>query len=166
MSKVTCGTMTDNKKIVILHLINAVVTIWQDEAVSLTVHGLRTQSTSDEEHISVTKLLHAFRQLEHSNLDSCILLRSNTFATASIVISTGLSFRLRKDRVAFAKLNLILGFKMVVLPPNESIEVWILRCRNKAASPIRAKTEIDQVFFSQRWEEVKPVVRIRELGNF
>jgi len=93
-------------------------------------------------------------------------LRSNTFATASIVISTGLSFRLRKDRVAFAKLNLVLGFKMVVLPPNESIEVWILRCRNKAASPIRAKTEIDQVFLAQRWEEVKPVVRIRELGNF
>lgn len=81
------------------------------------------------------------------------------------MVSTWLPLRLRKDCVAFAKLNLVVGFQMMELPSDEFVVVWVLICRDHATSPICMNTELLQVSLAQWWEKFEPVVRIGELGN-
>ena len=43
MSKVTRRSLADDEKVIVFHLIHSVLTLWQDKAVCLAVHGLRAQ---------------------------------------------------------------------------------------------------------------------------
>ena len=165
MSKMSCCTMANHEQIVILHLVDTVVTLWQNKAVGLTIHSLGTQSTSNKEDIATVELLHALRKLQHTNLNAGVLLRCDTFATATVVISTGLSFRFRKDRVALAKLDLVIGLKMAELPADKLVVVWVDRRGDETASPIRVDAELLQICLTKGWEELEPVVWIGELWN-
>ena len=99
--------------------------LWQDKAVCLTVHGLRAQSSSDKEDITITELGKAVWELEQSDFDTGVLLGGNTFTTATVMISTRLPFRFRINRVPLAELNLIFVLKVMELPPDELIVVRI-----------------------------------------
>ena len=166
MGKVACSSLTNHKQIVILHLEDAVVALRQDKAVSLTIHGLGTQRASNKEHVAAIELLHAFWQLEHTNLDAGVLLGRDTLTTATIVISARLALGLGEDRVAFAKLDLVVILEVVELPPDELVVVRVLVRRDEAASPIGVDSKLLKVRHAEGWEEVEPVVWILELGDF
>ena len=99
--------------------------LWQDKAVCLTVHGLRAQSSSDKEDITITELGKAVWELEQSDFDTGVLLGGNTFTTATVMISTRLPFGFSINRVPLAELNLVFVLKVMELPPDELIVVRI-----------------------------------------
>ena len=92
----------------------------------MAVHGLRAQSSGDKEHITITELGKAVWEFEQSDFDASILLRGDTFTTATIMISTRLPLGFSINRVPLAEFNLIFALKVMELPPDELIVVGIL----------------------------------------
>jgi len=165
MSEVTCRPLADNEDVIVAHLVKTVLTLWEDKAVSLAVHGLRTQSAGNQEDVAVSELGNALGHLKQSDLDSCVLLRSDAFATATIVVGTGLSLGLRKDSVALSELNFVVGLEVVELPADKHVIVRVLVRRGEAASPVCVDAELVQVLFAKGREEVEPVVGIAEFRD-
>ena len=165
MGKVPSSTLSDDEKIIVLHLIDAVLALRQDKAVGLTVHGLRTESTSDQEDVTIAELLQASREVEHADLDASVLLGSNTFTSATVMIGTWLTLRLGEDSVALAELDLVVVLQVVELPANELIIVRVLGSGDEVPSPVSVQAQTQQVGLTERWEEVKPVVGVGEARN-
>ena len=166
MSKVTRRSLADDEKVIVFHLIHSVLTLWEDKAVCLTVHGLRAQSSGNEEDITIAELCKAVRELEQSDFDTGVLLRSNTLTTASVMISTRLPFVFRENRVSLAEFDLIFVLKVMELPPDELIVVGILRRGNEVTSPVSVYAKTLKILFAEWWEEIEPVVWISKLRNF
>ena len=165
MGKVPSSTLSDDEEIIVLHLIDAVLTLRQDKAVGLTVHGLRTESTSDQEDVTIAELLQASREVEHADLDTSVLLGSNTFTSATVMIGTWLTLGLGEDSVALAELDLVVVLQVVELPTNELVIVRVLGGGDEVPSPVSVQTQTQQVGLTERWEEVKPVVGVSEARN-
>ena len=165
MSKVPGCSLSDNEKIVILHLVNTILALRQHEAVGLTVHGLRTQGTGDKEDVSLAELLQAVGELQHADLDASVLLDANTLTSSTIVISARLALSLGEDCVALAELDLVVGLEVVELPADELVVVGVLGGSDEVSPPVRVQTQAQEVLLALRREEIKPVGGIDELGN-
>lgn len=166
MSKTTCSSFGDNEKVVVFHLEDTIVSFRKNEAVCLAVHGLGAESTGNKEHVASFELLETVWEFKETNLDASVLLRCNTFATASIVVCTWLFLGLGENRVPFSKLDLIVCFEVVELPANELVEVLVLGGCDKVTTPVSVDAHALQVSLAHGWEESQPVVGVHELRNF
>lgn len=82
------------------------------------------------------------------------------------MVGTGLVVELREDSVALAVLNLAFLFQSSELPTNEWVEVRVSLRGDKTAAPVSEKAEILQILLTLWGEELNPVLRILEFGNF
>jgi len=71
-------------------LIKSILTLRENKAVSLSIHGFRSQSGSNQKDIFGGKLLQRFWEVEQLEFDTNVLLGSNTFTLRSIMISARL----------------------------------------------------------------------------
>ena len=131
VGQVAGGTLTNNKKFTFGHLIDAIISIWLNETVGLTVHGLRTQCSREQEHLLVGKSLKAIREIQKLNLNASVLLRAYTFSFGPIVVSARLSVELAKNGVALAELNLAIFLQMMELPADKRVVVRVAGGRNE-----------------------------------
>ena len=165
MGKVASCSFGDDENIIILHLETAILTLGKDKAVSLAVHGLGAESTSNEIDITFSELGEAFRELEHLNLDTSVLLGSDTFARGTIVISTRLSLGFGEDCVSLAELDFVVGLEVSHLPSDELVVVWVLSSGDETTAPVSVQTESQKIFLTSGWEELEPVVGVLELRD-
>ena len=81
------------------------------------------------------------------------------------MISTWLSIELTENSVPLSRLDLSILLKVVELPPNEGVVVWVSLGGEEGPSPVSVDTESQKGLKALWWEEVQPVVRVNEFGD-
>ena len=79
MSKMSGGSLTDNENVVIFHLKGSIIALGKDKAISLSIHGLGSQSTGNEEYVTFGELGEALGELKEANLDASVFLGTDAF---------------------------------------------------------------------------------------
>ena len=154
------------EKLVIFHFEDTILALGKDVAVGLTVHGLRTESSSNHVNLFSSELfLDAFGKLEALYFDNGVLLGTHSLSLCSIVISARLSIKLRVNGIALAKFDLVSLSKSVKLPLYEAIIEGIDLSGDEGAAPVNEHAERFQVLHTLRREELKPELRVLELRN-
>jgi hypothetical protein len=155
-----------NEKLVIFHLKDTIFTLSQNVAIGLTIHSFWPKCGSNEVNFFTSKLfLEWLRKFEALNFNQSILLRTDTFTLASVVVSAWLSIEGWEDGVAFAKLDFLCGSQGVELPSDEGVIEGVHLCGDEGAAPVHKHTEFLQILLSLGWEELEPVFGVLELRD-
>ena len=167
VSKVSCSSLSNDEKLIIFHLKDAIVALRQHKTVCLSVHCFRAERTSHKEHVAIAKFLQTFWELEHLDLDASVLLWANAFVflPRTVVVSHWLAILHAVDGVSFPELDLLSFVEMVELPADEGVIVRIALSRDEGASPVCMQAEPGEHSLAERWEVVEPVVWVLEEGD-
>mmetsp|Transcript_28388 Transcript_28388/g.65815 ORF Transcript_28388/g.65815 Transcript_28388/m.65815 type:complete len:321 (-) Transcript_28388:412-1374(-) len=96
-------TLRANKDLARLHLEQAILTLWQHEAICLAIHGLRTKSCSNHVDGLAANFVGPLRwNLLHLQLDQCILGWIHSLPFCSVMIRTRLPSGNRVDCFSLA----------------------------------------------------------------
>mmetsp|Transcript_20224 Transcript_20224/g.46604 ORF Transcript_20224/g.46604 Transcript_20224/m.46604 type:complete len:204 (-) Transcript_20224:390-1001(-) len=134
-------------------------------AVGLPVHRLWAQRGREQEDVVTLELLHARRKLHHFHLDQRVFLGSHPLATCAVVVGADLGVARGVDRVTLAEGNLLLFAKLLKLPANERVVVWVDRCRDERSPPVHLDPHGDEVVLCNGGEVLQPVHRVHEARN-
>mmetsp|Transcript_25411 Transcript_25411/g.37671 ORF Transcript_25411/g.37671 Transcript_25411/m.37671 type:complete len:466 (-) Transcript_25411:367-1764(-) len=166
----------DENLISCVNVVGSIFAVGKDETVGLSIHCLGAESSRYEvDSLFVILFQECFHLvvpclsvigLQHLQFDQHILLRANSLAFASIVISTDLTIYKGEDIVSFSKQNLPLFIKYVELPTDKRIVVWVDKGSNERTTPIYTCSEMFHMFNTNRWEVVEPVKCVYKLRDF
>jgi hypothetical protein len=108
-----------DEEFVVLHFVEAILALREDEAVSLTVHGLGAESGSDKVNLLLSVSSKRLGEVKQLNLNAHVLLGSDAFSLCAVVVSAGLVVELGEDGVAFAVLDFVVGLEVGELPAHK-----------------------------------------------
>mmetsp|Transcript_6261 Transcript_6261/g.10189 ORF Transcript_6261/g.10189 Transcript_6261/m.10189 type:complete len:687 (-) Transcript_6261:112-2172(-) len=164
--EVTGRSLTAHEVLAAGHLVHSVLALGQHIAVSLSVHGLRSQSSGHEEHVLSSQLGDHLGQLEELNLDTNVLLGANALTLCAVVISARLLVELGIDSVLLAVVDVSLALEQLELPADEAVEVGVLAGGDHGSTPVSRHADQLKILLALRREELQPLLGVLELRDF
>lgn len=125
---------------------HAVLDTGANEAVRLTVHGLRSKGSGYQVDLAVASLvaeqgLSLGGPLHNFHLDAGVLLGTDTLTILTVVVHTGLTVLGAVDSVAFTELDFAQFVEFVDLPAHEGVIVGVGIGSEEASSPVNSSTK-------------------------
>ncbi|KAI6762839.1 hypothetical protein HG530_008819 [Fusarium avenaceum] len=168
---VACSSLSHDIVVGLINLEDTISDLGANKAASLAVHSLGAQGSSDVEDLSVLWQLTLQglgglgSPLKNLDLQSRVLLRTNTLTFGSVVVHTGLSILDRVDSVSLSELDLVQLLETVHLPSNESIVIRVCISCHKRSAPVNTATKVGEIFPAEGRKVLQPVLRIGKLVN-
>lgn len=137
-----------------------------NEAVSLAIHGLWSEGGRHQINLFIAVKNLLFFLINDFNLYKSVLLRVHTLPFCSIVICAHLIVQWRENRGPLSKLNNVALSKLIELPFNKGVIVWILVCGYKGPPVIHCCSHGLDVLLSKLGKVIKPVMRVLKFGYY